>query len=183
MVIYKITNLINGKIYVGQTKQKIEDRLIQHSYSFSPLGSDIRKFGLKNFKIEVVEHCKNQNELNEREKFWIKKLNCKIPIGYNIANGGQGNGKKISTSKRVFTMRMQPENFDKIRVIAAINKRSAAMQIEHLIEQCISDYESQYGQIPLAGEIHPKSNTVFTEQIGKNNFLAVGDGNQFISTN
>ena len=42
MVIYKITNLINKKIYVGQTKQK----------------------------IEVVEHCKNQNELNEYEKIF-----------------------------------------------------------------------------------------------------------------
>ena len=43
-------------------------------------------------------------------------------------------------------------------------------------------YESQYGQIPLAGEIQPKSNTVFTEQVGENNFLDVGDGNQFINT-
>ena len=123
-----------------------------------------------------------RSELNDREKFWIKVLKSKSPDGYNIASGGQGNGKKISTNKRVFTMRMQPENFDKIRVIAAINKRSVAMQIEHLIEQCISDYETQYGQIPLAGEIPPKSNTVFTGQIGKNNFLAVGDGNQFINT-
>ena len=57
MVVYKITNLLNEKIYIGQTKQKIEDRLIQHSYSFSTLGYDIRKFGLKNFKIEVIEEC------------------------------------------------------------------------------------------------------------------------------
>ena len=36
-VVYKITNLISGKIYIGQTKQKIEERLLQHKYSFSPL--------------------------------------------------------------------------------------------------------------------------------------------------
>lgn len=46
-------------------------------------------------------------------------------------------------------MRMQPENFDKMRVIAAVNKRSIAMQIEYLIEQCIADYELRYGNIPI----------------------------------
>ena len=109
MVIYKITNLLNEKIYIGQTKQKIEDRLVQHSYSFSPLGLDIRKYGLENFKIEIVEECFTKNELNEREKFWIKKLNCKVPNGYNVASGGQGNSKieKFSTNKKIFTMRMQ----------------------------------------------------------------------------
>ena len=46
---------------------------------------------------------------NEREKFWIKKLNCKVPNGYNIASGGQGNSKieKFSTNKKIFTMHMQ----------------------------------------------------------------------------
>ncbi len=38
MVIYKITNLLNGKIYIGQTKQKIEQRFLQHSKTDSPLG-------------------------------------------------------------------------------------------------------------------------------------------------
>ena len=53
----------------------------------------------------------------------------------------------MSTDKRQFTMRMQPENFDKIRVISAINKRSMAMQIEYLIEQCIKEYELERGEI------------------------------------
>ncbi len=46
-------------------------------------------------------------------------------------------------------MRMQPENFDKIRVISALNKRSIAMQIEFLIEQCIASYEKEHGPIQL----------------------------------
>ena len=60
----------------------------------------------------------------------------------------------MATDKRQFTMRMQPENFDKIRVIAAINKRSVAMQIEYLLEQCIADFEKTYGTIPLAPTMH-----------------------------
>ena len=42
----------------------------------------------------------------------------------------------MATDKRQFTMRMQPENYDKIKVIAARNKRSIAAQIEYLLEQC-----------------------------------------------
>lgn len=58
----------------------------------------------------------------------------------------------MATDKRQFTMRMQQENFDKIRVIAALNKRSMAMQIEYLLEQCISDYESAHGEINLLSD-------------------------------
>ena len=90
MIIYKITNLLNEKIYIGQTKQTIERRFIQHSKANSPLGQSIRECDLENFTIEVVERCENQNELNEREKFWIKILKSKVPNGYNLSNGGGG---------------------------------------------------------------------------------------------
>lgn len=90
MIVYKITNTLNGKIYIGQTKQKIEKRFLQHSKADSPLGQAIRQCGIENSTIEVIEECKNQNELNEREIFWIKVLKSKIPYGYNRTNGGGG---------------------------------------------------------------------------------------------
>lgn len=55
----------------------------------------------------------------------------------------------MATNKRAFTMRMQPENFEKIKYVSEQNKRSIAMQIEFLIEQCVSDYEAKHGSIPL----------------------------------
>lgn len=58
----------------------------------------------------------------------------------------------MATDKRAFTMRMQPENFEKIKYIADINKRSIAMQIEFLIENCIADYEEQNGEIKLIND-------------------------------
>ena len=141
IVVYKITNLLNEKIYIGQTKQPIERRFLQHSKANYPLGQAMRECGLENFTIEIIERCENQNELNEREKFWIKVLKSKSPNGYNLSSGCNGfcEKNKMATNKRVFTMRMQPENFNKIRVIAAINKRSVAMQIEYLIENCIAN--------------------------------------------
>jgi len=88
MIIYKITNKINGKIYIGQTKFTAKKRFKQHAKADTFIGRAIRKYGADNFKIEVVEICKNALELNEREIFWIEYFNCKVPNGYNIADGG-----------------------------------------------------------------------------------------------
>ena len=55
----------------------------------------------------------------------------------------------MATDKRQFTLRLQPDNFDKIWVIAALNKRSIAMQIDYLVEQCIAAHESKFGVIQL----------------------------------
>ena len=90
MVIYEITNLSNEKIYVGQTKQSIKKRFLQHSKADSPLGQAMRESGLENFTIEIIERCKTQAELNERERFWIKVLKSKSPNGYNLTDGGAG---------------------------------------------------------------------------------------------
>lgn len=79
----------------------------------------------------------------------------------------------MATDKRQFTMRMQPENFDKIRVIAAKNKRSMAMQIEYLLEQCIAEYEASYGTIPIAGE-ETKTKVVQNNLGGVNNLAVNG---------
>jgi hypothetical protein len=53
----------------------------------------------------------------------------------------------MPTDKRVFTLRLQDDNFNKIKYIAEKNKRSIAMQIEFLVEQYISEYEKEHGKI------------------------------------
>ena len=90
MYIYKITNRLNEKIYVGQTKQLIEKRFLQHCYENTPIGQAMRECGIGNFTIEIIERCETQAQLNEREKFWINALNAKQPNGYNVRNGGSG---------------------------------------------------------------------------------------------
>lgn len=62
----------------------------------------------------------------------------------------------MATEKRAFTMRMQHENFDKIKFVAEQNKRSIAMQIEFLIEDCISKYEAEHGPITVPDPSQPK---------------------------
>lgn len=84
--IYKITNKKNGKIYVGQSKNP-EKRFIQHKRDRDSklLFKAIKEFGFENFELEIIEWTKNYND---REKYWIKTLNCIAPNGYNISEGG-----------------------------------------------------------------------------------------------
>ncbi len=93
-VIYKLTNKINGKPYVGQTTRTPEERFIDHKHcKTSNIGRAIRKHGEKNFTIEVLEECETREQLNEREKFWIAFFNSKVPNGYNCTDGGESGWK------------------------------------------------------------------------------------------
>ena len=97
-VIYLITNMINGKSYVGQTIQKLSKRLSRHKNDKRPgLGQAIQKYGWENFTHKILEECENREQLNEREIFWIAKLNTQTPNGYNLTSGGKGGGEHIVT--------------------------------------------------------------------------------------
>ena len=94
--IYKITNLINNKIYIGQSID-IEKRIKDHfwkskcekdiSYN-SALHSAIRKYGKENFTWEVLKECSIE-EIDDLEKYYISFYNSISPNGYNILPGGQ----------------------------------------------------------------------------------------------
>lgn len=96
--IYKITNNINGKIYIGQASH-IASRWSEHLYRpfnkndktyDSHLYRAIRKYGIENFSFSIVEQCK-QDQLDEKEVFWVDfyQSNNKA-LGYNLTAGGNG---------------------------------------------------------------------------------------------
>ncbi|MFA5745627.1 MAG: NUMOD3 domain-containing DNA-binding protein [Candidatus Paceibacterota bacterium] len=87
MIIYKITNLINNKIYIGQdTKNRP-----LYLGSGILIKNAVGKYGKHNFKKEILEYCKTQEELNEKEQYWITHFNStNLNVGYNIALGGSG---------------------------------------------------------------------------------------------
>lgn len=89
-IVYKVTNTLNGKNYVGQTTKTLDERFIQHSRTDSLIGNAIRKYGAENFLREVLEVCDSQEQLNECEIFWIAYFNSKVPNGYNLTDGGEG---------------------------------------------------------------------------------------------
>ena len=88
--IYVITNIINGKQYVGQTSRDIYTRFEEHCYdnrSTSSIHKAIVKYGVKNFKLEELETI-DLTLLDEREKYWIEKLDT-YRNGYNQNIGGE----------------------------------------------------------------------------------------------
>ena len=95
--IYLTTNLINGKRYIGQKKSDI---FLKEKYLGSGLAlkEAINKYGKENFTVELIEWCENEDELNEREKYWISFYNAVLNKSfYNEKSGGRGfSSKEIS---------------------------------------------------------------------------------------
>ena len=89
MYIYCIVNKVNGKMYVGKMSKPVK-------YSKSYMGSGklikkaIEKYGKDSFIKKVLEENVAKEELSSKEMFWIKKLNSKLPNGYNLTDGGEG---------------------------------------------------------------------------------------------
>ena len=89
MYIYKITNLINNKIYIGQTVRTIKQRFNEHcGNQNSTISNAIRKYGKENFKVEVINEFNTIDELNFFEEYYISLFNSLAPHGYNINTGG-----------------------------------------------------------------------------------------------
>ncbi len=87
--VYKITNVVNNKIYVGKRVATSFDE--QYWGGGKIIYSAIKKYGKDNFTREIIEWCDSKEHLEERERFWISKLKARdLSIGYNLAEGGEG---------------------------------------------------------------------------------------------
>lgn len=98
--IYKITNKINNKCYIGQSlniKRRWQDEKrtafdsIATNYQY-PLSKAFRKYGIDNFQFEIIEEC-SKEKLNEREKYWISYYDGFFN-GYNQTLGGDNHNNK-----------------------------------------------------------------------------------------
>lgn len=95
MIIYKITNLINNRVYIGQTIGTLDKRFQRHCLksSNSFISKAIRKYGKHNFLVEKLETCISRNHLDDREIYWISYYNSTDRnLGYNRTVGGQNGG-------------------------------------------------------------------------------------------
>lgn len=89
MYVYCITNNLNGMKYVGMTSKTIEESKNYYG-SGRYITRAVKKLGRQHFTKEIIEVCDNLEYLKEREIFWIKNLNTKHPLGYNLTDGGDG---------------------------------------------------------------------------------------------
>lgn len=100
MIVYKIENKINGKIYIGQTVQTLRKRLNQHkckkyaSVGKSIIAQAIQKYGFENFQVDIIGRADSYEQLDVYERVAIKFYDCISPKGYNLTSGGQSQGKR-----------------------------------------------------------------------------------------
>ena len=113
-VIYKCTNLINGKVYIGQTTRSLRKRRDNHidrarNKSTSHFHRSMNKYGFENFKWEIIDSASSKEELDFKESLHIKLFNTQ-QNGYNIADGGftAGAHKQETKDKISKTMKGRP---------------------------------------------------------------------------
>lgn len=112
--IYKITNKVNGKVYIGQSIN-IKERWHRHKTDYNKIDNYLyrafKKYGLDNFLFEIIEECEKE-DLNNREIYWIKYYDSHNPQkGYNLTSGGDSPTFTILTEKQVleiFELLRQP---------------------------------------------------------------------------
>lgn len=137
--IYKITNLINGKIYVGQRKTDKDIEKDNYFGSGKLITKSIQKRGKVNFKKEVIEICDNWDRLNEREVYWIKELKSLHPNGYNLCKGGRG-GVSCGENHHLYKKSQKTETKEKIRKSLSGRKRPKEAVIKQLETRSKKEY-------------------------------------------
>jgi group I intron endonuclease len=119
-IIYKITNKINGKIYIGATKKGVQWRWSLHikdaiKKPIMKISKAIAKYGKDNFYVDIIDCCHDLDNMNEQEKYWIKEFNS-CETGYNSSLGGNNQGpisdeirEKIKTKQKEFWLSPKSE--------------------------------------------------------------------------
>lgn len=115
MIIYKATNLINQKLYIGQTTLTLEQRQKRHfSEALNPnkrnayFHNAICKYGKENFIFEIIDTAISIDELNDKEQYWISYYNSTNKnIGYNLDSGGKNCFKSKSTKEKIGSIKKE----------------------------------------------------------------------------
>ena len=147
--IYKVTNLINSKVYIGQTIGSLRLRWKKHirSNGCVYLHSAILKYGEENFKIEEIEYIPKE-QLDEREIYWISYYNSTDKkLGYNILPGGKlGRKEKYKLTpeqtKELIELDKQGVSHTKIGEMFNINRKTVTFILRREI-----NYTSKYKKL------------------------------------
>ncbi len=165
--IYKITNKVNGKSYIGQTRYTVEFRWRQHQHKKDNcyFHNAIHKYGVENFTVETIEEC-NVEDLNSREIFYIAKYDT-FNNGYNLTIGGDGNRRLLLDEKydEIKSLYLSGFSSNKIATLYNVDKASIVKILKGLgvkirsnnlninaqeLQELIIDYNNGYSLKELA---------------------------------
>ena len=133
MIIYKITNKVNGKIYIGQTIKMLEERWIGHCKNKRGklLYRAIKKYKKESFTKEELFQCDSKEELNNLEQICISYYESLVPNGYNISIGGNApmvNRKHTKKTKQQISITMKSKDVSHLHSEESMNKRVEAFK-------------------------------------------------------
>lgn len=184
-IIYKITNKVNGKSYIGQTRYTIEFRWKQHQHKKDNtyFHNAIRKYGIENFTIEVLEEC-DIKDLSSREIFYIAKFDT-FANGYNLTIGGDGNRRLLlddsyneikelylsgfSSNKIATLYKVDKASIVKILKSLGVKIRSNKLSINHQeFLELVRDYKSGFSLRELSKR-YDCSSTGLADFLRRNN--------------
>lgn len=103
MIIYRATNKVNGKAYIGQTVRTLEQRKVQHlkSKNCRAFNHALQKYGSENFEWDVLYTAPDLETLNFMEDYYITKHNTLGPDGYNLMAGGKNGVHSEETKQKI----------------------------------------------------------------------------------
>lgn len=168
--VYLTLNLITGRYYIGQKKS---DHFLGTKYlgSGKVLRYAVQYYGKENFDVDLLETADSKEELDEKEKYWIKALDATNRIyGYNLASGGGGVGgtgswtdeRRINTSKRytgVNNPHYGKKHTEESKMLMSINN---AMHRPEIREKC-----SRYRKGKLCGDDNPMKRTEVNKKVSE----------------
>lgn len=174
MKIYKITNTVNGKVYIGQTTRPIQQRFRRHINDAINCNLDthfaraIRKYGPSEFIVEEIDSANSQEELNKKEQHWIAEYNS-TKCGYNETDAEfkcGGNTYKSKSSEDMLEIRNKirdskiGELNPNARHIVRINEQTMEINVYGSIIECAKACGIKGGKTSITERLSKKRRTL-----------------------
>jgi len=175
--IYKITNTITNKCYIGETKQsnpesrwKEHKNTIKNGVGCPALQDAVKKYGIENFKFDILLICFDEDRY-KYEIEYIKKYNSKVPNGYNILDGGPGGGfegkNHSEDTKTRMSEYMKQKYIDNPELKKEISERNKILMNSEIIKNKIREgmiHSKKYQQMIKDKKVGNINNTLHTEE-------------------
>ena len=155
-VIYKITNKINNKHYIGQTivgvHKRWNDHIGQSKRLNTVLAKAIRKYGKENFEVTEIVNTFNREELNKAEISYIAEFNSLTPNGYNLTIGGEGASPTEETKQKISKAHLGMRHTKESRQLMSDSKKGkpSSFKNKNFTEESLIKLSlSHKGQVPV----------------------------------